>query len=409
MQMFEDAITRWKHSRTCKGSRKVTDDKDLNGQVIQLYVKADKVSYQENNIPGQGIVKYKPHIKKKSAELKCLICQNRFLSLDDIREHVKYPCRRAYYKSEESLEDEEVAGLDDIKDPTLIKIRRAEFAPSKETEVSASGSGLSVLAEASKHIESLIPGNNSLNSLIERQLKGPNLYTAEATNNTGVNTQLPTKKTKPKSADPLLIVFQHEDGSLLPVDQLDPDIVASTVTETAESLPVGQVIQVQLGTDTIQNYVKTSRGDVVAVHAVKTEAEIQKTPSSFTTAKEVKEASVNTPHQVDSLERSTPPPLQYAPTNVPSTSFGVAQTQTVPTVPSVPSLFRPSLQDLLQRPSDTIEAVPLHNPVSGVANLESGYIVQTSLPVVEVKQKLVLEETVEEQGFLLPTEEQVYI
>ena len=36
MQMFEDAITRWKHSRTCKGSRKVTDDKDLNGQVSRV-------------------------------------------------------------------------------------------------------------------------------------------------------------------------------------------------------------------------------------------------------------------------------------------------------------------------------------------------------------------------------------
>ena len=138
-------------------------------------MKADKVSYQENNIPGQGFVRYKPHIKKKSAELKCLICQNRFLSLDEIREHVKYPCRRAYYRAGDALEGEEAdTGLDNNKDPTVIKIRRVELAPSQETEVSTSESGLSVLAEASKHIESLVAG--------------PPNYTSEGVNNSGVFT-----------------------------------------------------------------------------------------------------------------------------------------------------------------------------------------------------------------------------
>lgn len=389
MQMFEDAITRWKHSRTCKGSRKVTDDKDLNGQVIQLYVKADKVSYQENNIPGQGFVKYKPHIKKKSAELKCLICQNRFLSLDEIREHVKYPCRRAYYRAGDPLEgDEGESGLDSNKDPTVIKIRRVEFAPSKDTEVSTSESGLSVLAEASKHIESLVTG--------------PNWYTSEAVNSNGVVTESTTKKTP----DPLLIQFQQEDGSILPADQLDQDIVASTIRDTAASLPVGQEIQLQLKVDKIQNYVKTSSGNVIAIHSFKPAAEIGNSQSIFTTAKEVQETLVNTAHQVSSLESITPSTLQFAPVKGPATSLATAETQTLP---SIPNLYRPCLQDLLQRPQDTIRPVQFLDTDSGVTYLDSGSIVSTSLPVVNTKQDLVLEETVEEQGFLLPTEDHTYL
>ena len=37
MQMFEDAISRWRHSKTCKGSAKLNREKDLNGQVGDFY------------------------------------------------------------------------------------------------------------------------------------------------------------------------------------------------------------------------------------------------------------------------------------------------------------------------------------------------------------------------------------
>ena len=145
-------------------------------QVIQLYVKPDKVSYRDNIIPGQHIVNYKPHVKKNSAELKCLICQSRFLSLDDIREHVKYPCRRSNSnRLPESAECEAVGSdLDDIEDPTLIKIRRVEHTQNSEP-VPASGTGLSVLAEASKHIESLLSYNNSLQNNLGRHLNDSGL------------------------------------------------------------------------------------------------------------------------------------------------------------------------------------------------------------------------------------------
>ena len=43
-----------------------------------------------------------------------------------------------------------------------------------------------------------------------------------------------------KTPEPILIQFQQEDGSILPANQLDPDIVANTIRDTAASLPVGK-------------------------------------------------------------------------------------------------------------------------------------------------------------------------
>ena len=130
-------------------------------------MKPDKVSYRDNIVPGRHIVNYKPHIKVNSAELKCLICQRRFLSLDNIREHVKYPCRRAFdHETSDSSQCEIVnSELDDIEVSTLIKVRRVEGLQNSEV-VPSPETGLSVLAEASKHIESLIGSNNNIQNNI---------------------------------------------------------------------------------------------------------------------------------------------------------------------------------------------------------------------------------------------------
>lgn len=245
MQMFEDAITRWRHSRTCKGSAKINREKDLNGQVIQLYVKPDKVSYQHNNIPGKNTVNYTPHIKKNSAELKCMICRERFLSLDDIREHVKYPCRRSYDKSQNLSESENIGSdFDDIEDPTLIKIRRVEHSQQNEA-VATTGTGLSVLAEASKHIESLLSYNNQLQNNIDRQLRESKLQEISVipevsafnlskeikeeleepvNSDNSIEIKYPVEVLKPKALEPVVILFQQEDGQFIPVDLLDTEI-----------------------------------------------------------------------------------------------------------------------------------------------------------------------------------------
>lgn len=449
MQMFEDAITRWKHSRTCKGTAIASREKDLNGQVIQLYVKPDKVSYHQNNIPGQDILKYKPHVKKDSAELKCMICQRRFLSLDDIREHVKYPCRKVYKSDSDSKQ------LDDIEDPTLIKIRRVELCNTDEPAVGSTGSGLSVLAEASKHIESLVPGEDTLvNSFIEKQLKGQSFEPAKVsaelpplkgvvviadntrtnTNSLGVNTvsegrlkqnHLPPppplsqkgkrkapKEAKPKPIEPLLIVFQEEDGQILPVDQLDPETVQNYVRETAESAPVGQVIQVQLGVNSVQSYIKRAGGEVVPVQAITTETKFKSNLSAATTSKEVQQVSVNTPVHTETIPTYTTHPVQENTLpQGPTSSSQSIETQTAHS--ALGTIIR--AQNLLRQTQDRPEAVLVQNTAATLQNSfvvpvqNFDYIGQVVLPTEDIKGDTVLEETIEEQGFLLPPEEQTFL
>lgn len=254
MQMFEDAITRWRHSRTCKGSTAQNREKDLNGQVIQLYVKPDKVSYQQNNIPGKNIVNHKRQVKKNSAELKCMICKTSFLSLDEIREHVKYPCRRAYDNS--SLLLDSGSDTENTENPVCMKIRRVE---STAEPVVSKGTGLSVLAEASKHIESLLSKNNkpqnnhnNIGKLVKQEEKPLSIrHQAEII--------------KDEDIEPLVLVFQQDDGEIIPIDQLDSETVQNHIIEVAAGHPAGQIVQVQLGENRVQNYVKTPGGEVVPV------------------------------------------------------------------------------------------------------------------------------------------------
>ena len=113
-------------------------------QVIQMYVKPDTVSYSQNFLPGQTVI-HKPQIKKKTAELKCVICNTKFFSLYDMREHVKYPCQKVYKDSTDSDSDIHEESVN-------FKIRRVEL--DQELAIKSS-TALSVLAEASKHVESL--------------------------------------------------------------------------------------------------------------------------------------------------------------------------------------------------------------------------------------------------------------
>lgn len=112
-------------------------------QVIQMYVKPDTVSYTCNNTEGKGVY-HQPLVKKTSAELKCMICDIKFESVYDMREHVKYPCTKSEVQFEPKFDTNADAG-------GHLKIRRVEA----EDDILGSNTALSVLAEASKHVESL--------------------------------------------------------------------------------------------------------------------------------------------------------------------------------------------------------------------------------------------------------------
>lgn len=426
MQMFEDAITRWRHSRTCKGSAKISREKDLNGQVIQLYVKPDKVSYQHNNIPGKNTVNYIPHIKKNSAELKCMICRERFLSLDDIREHVKYPCRRSFDKSQNLSESENIGSdFDDIEDPTLIKIRRVEYSQQNES-VATTGTGLSVLAEASKHIESLLSYNNHLQNNIDRQLRESELQEVtvipevsafnlskeikgelkEPVNtNSSFDLKQPVEVLKPKALEPVVILFQQEDGQVIPVDLLDSETVKSYISETAATLPAGQIVQVQLGENQVQSYIKTASGEILPVEVLGTTRQTpvvedqQEKQEGFDKASQVIEEQVEITSSPHPSIVQTLPSLQTTKISDPNSVLYSTKNSTLS-----------SLLKLL----DTRVIPAAHNPVAGLQNLEVlnlEYVEQVSPTSVGVSADFkegepVLEETVEEQGYILPSEQQ---
>lgn len=117
---------------------------------MQLYVKPDKVSYTSNITPGQAVY-HKPHVKKTSTDLKCVICGTKFSSLYDMRNHVKEPCQ----KSDNSIlcNEIEFQEREENLSYSSLKIRRVETE--EEEEKLNTNTALSVLAEASKHVESL--------------------------------------------------------------------------------------------------------------------------------------------------------------------------------------------------------------------------------------------------------------
>ena len=89
--VFEDAITRWRHSRTCRsgGFDNFVRRREIETQALQKMAETldpdmmTQVAVPSSN-SGAG----------NSKELCCFICRQRFVSLDEMREHVKYPCNK---------------------------------------------------------------------------------------------------------------------------------------------------------------------------------------------------------------------------------------------------------------------------------------------------------------------------
>lgn len=91
MMVFDDAITRWRHSRTCRtgGFDNFVRRREIETQALQKMAETldpDLItSIQVSSGDGEA---------GNSKELCCFICRQRFISLDEMREHVKYPCNK---------------------------------------------------------------------------------------------------------------------------------------------------------------------------------------------------------------------------------------------------------------------------------------------------------------------------
>ncbi|KAK7098608.1 uncharacterized protein [Littorina saxatilis] len=91
MMVFEDAITRWRHSRSCRsgGFDNFVRRREIETQALQKMAETlDPDMMTQMSAPsGEGTA-------GNSKDLCCFICKQRFVSLDEMREHVKYPCNK---------------------------------------------------------------------------------------------------------------------------------------------------------------------------------------------------------------------------------------------------------------------------------------------------------------------------
>ncbi|XP_050411088.1 uncharacterized protein LOC126825501 [Patella vulgata] len=101
MQSFEDPINRWRHSKTCKTIGPSNHDKRLEQEpfALQTYVetKEKEVASQPQLVEGIGgehVVIIKQEKNEPKSEYSCFICKRPFDSLEDMKEHVKYPCSK---------------------------------------------------------------------------------------------------------------------------------------------------------------------------------------------------------------------------------------------------------------------------------------------------------------------------
>lgn len=315
MQMFEDAITRWKHSKKCHASPGFKP-KDQDAKVVQLYVKPDTVSYTSNVKPGESVF-YKPHVKKTSADLKCVICGTKFQTLYDMRMHVKEPCQKSDFNSVASTQFD----FEDRKDSPRLKIRRVESESEDKLNTSTA---LSVLAEASKHVESLYQGEVVLEQVIEEEVPQviENFPGTDGTIIQGVTSpeiiagetqQVVVAYPKPAAKPELgvvVVVLQSEDGNQISHDTLDIDFIQECLKPTAESLPAGQVLQIQFEkSDKILHFVVGNQGVILPYqdsHSVHT---TEKQEQTANTLLEHRFAPVNQAENTRLVEKSSLAPV----------------------------------------------------------------------------------------------------
>ncbi|KAL3842242.1 hypothetical protein ACJMK2_020278 [Sinanodonta woodiana] len=294
MQMFEDAISRWRHSRICRGSSGVgvqgKQNKDKNGQVVQMYIKPDAIPYTAALLPGEK-PQHKRLVNQTRADLKCMICNRRFMTISDMREHVKDPCTKL------------CDGLNGVSEELnqfepVLEIKRVKVDTNQPEEKK---SALSLLAAASKHVESLaVSGRigyngtsvnyNTAGEVFVTTRSDPFQYTVAAPQNSiqkvlshlhNQHLTISATETDPNSIqedsvnlasqnsenidsesalqnENTIIVIEEQDGPLSSFYKTqDPEQAAilDYVRQTALQLPPGQIIQVQLKEDIVQHFI----------------------------------------------------------------------------------------------------------------------------------------------------------
>ncbi|XP_052798186.1 uncharacterized protein LOC128230172 [Mya arenaria] len=259
MQMFEDAISRWKHSRVCHAIRGYKR-KNTNSKVVQMYIKPDTVSYSSNVQPGQSVY-HKPQVKKSSAELKCLICDTKFNSLNDMRNHVKNPCQKL-----DIIGITQTINREEVSDFGIIQIDRVE---GEEADPTLSNTALSVLAEASEHVESLARGGQE--QVIEETPEAGELIT-ECTGDSF--TVQPIDKQGKTDCDNLarfylgtLVLSLQGDPFVETEKFFTPDIVQACLQETASKFPKGQTLEVKLCclSEVVKTYIVLEQGKITEI------------------------------------------------------------------------------------------------------------------------------------------------
>lgn len=101
MAKFIDPIQRWRHSKTCKkivSSNPRQEIVSTDGRILQVVAGTTEGSVVVSNLsppeePEPSVSKRKIR-KLVMNDLKCQICERGFVSLDEMREHVKQPCRK---------------------------------------------------------------------------------------------------------------------------------------------------------------------------------------------------------------------------------------------------------------------------------------------------------------------------
>ena len=104
MEKFEDPISRWRHSKTCKteGTLNMNKRKEQEAEAFKLFVESTTESEQETEMDTspQLTATVSPPEKVPSVtqqtgtDLNCIICKKEFTSLDEMRAHVRTPCNK---------------------------------------------------------------------------------------------------------------------------------------------------------------------------------------------------------------------------------------------------------------------------------------------------------------------------
>lgn len=98
MTGFPDPMQRWRHSKECKA---ISSHKKYGGHnppnqhtgMLPLFPKYDSPT------PSPQSDASTPNKKKKSVDLKCYICKKEFITINEMRDHVKRPCNKPEIKN----------------------------------------------------------------------------------------------------------------------------------------------------------------------------------------------------------------------------------------------------------------------------------------------------------------------